>query len=220
LEILLLRPDRPLCPADARLCIRELRFRMRTPFAAFAVVAAAMLPLAPALLVVAAASQSGDRLWLPGIPRRHPHDLVGFASNRARCNCDFDFRAALRAGPKRPPCDVRPSPTDPGGLRCMEHNLTKTGVSIGVGSGPQIGVGPFRWTSVGLAIDRQAGLSREESPWQSTDPIASNLSVTSRRSFLLARHCTVWRSATTLCADGKRMVCGSEASCLSLNELP
>ena len=92
----MLRPDRPLCPADARLCIRELRFRMRTPFAAFAVVAAAMLPLAPALLVVAAASQSGDRLWLPGIPRRHPHGLVGFASSRARCNCDFDFRAALR----------------------------------------------------------------------------------------------------------------------------
>src|SRR5271155_780822 len=61
---------------------------------------------------------------------------------------------------------------------------------------PTFGVGPFRWTSVGLAIDRQAGLSREESPWQSTDPIASNLSVRSHRSSLLARHCTVWRSAT------------------------
>ena len=27
----MLRPDRPLCPADAGLCIRELRFRMRDP---------------------------------------------------------------------------------------------------------------------------------------------------------------------------------------------
>ena len=59
-----------------------------------------MLPLAPALLVVAAASQSGDRLWLTGISRRHPHDLVGFC-NRSSCtrrNCDFDFPALRRFG--------------------------------------------------------------------------------------------------------------------------
>jgi transposase len=60
----------------------------------------------------------------------------------------------------------------------------------------EIGVGPSGRTGTDLTFDRQAGLSKDESSWSSTGPIASSLNVRSLRSFWPVRRSMVWRSAT------------------------
>ena len=47
-------------------------------------------------------------------------------------------------------------------------HATALGVSIGVELCPSIGVGPLGRTGLSLAIDRAAGLSKDESPWLNT----------------------------------------------------
>jgi hypothetical protein len=80
----------------AACALASFAFACATPYAAFAVVAAAMLPLRPALLV---ARQSGDRLWFPSLFHRHKYGSLGFCdrSGRPRCNHGFDVGAALVA---------------------------------------------------------------------------------------------------------------------------
>jgi len=70
-----------------------------TPFGAFAVVAAAMLPLRPALLVVTGglAGQPSDRLRRAPLPDRRQYDPVGFCDRRGRtCRNRGVYRRAAR----------------------------------------------------------------------------------------------------------------------------
>ena len=77
-----------------------------------------------------------------------------------------------------------------------QPTFAETILSTEAGIGLPIGVCPSGWTEAGLGIDRVAGLSKDESPWHSIEPIASRSSGRCRRSISAARRCTGSRSAT------------------------
>ena len=59
-------------------------------------------------------------------------------------------------------------------VKAIEARNNKAQLSIGVGLGPLIGVGPSGRTGWLSTIDRAAGLSEDEGPWQSIEPTASS----------------------------------------------
>jgi hypothetical protein len=69
--------------------------------------------------------------------------------------------------------------------------------SVALIRSPLIGVGPSGRTGRVSGIDRGAGSSEDEGPWQDTDPTASRSSARSPRNSSLARPCIAWPGATT-----------------------
>ena len=95
----------------------------------------------------------------------------------------------------------------PSNVDLQDENTIKVTVPGGYRAGTyqvqvntQLGVGPSGRTGRVLWIDRGAGSSEDEGPWQDTDPTASRSSVRSPRSSSLAKPCMVWRSGTTSAA--------------------